>query len=161
MLAQHRVGQVMAKRLQIGGCFVLNAVVERTARNVNHAVSGVHQVVSDTVHPVGVTGAAGASGVVEIAGKRDHTLVCCLFDKRPAVTGVTCSAMVRGEGVYRIESRLMSRMADYTVVCWRLLIAGCCFGQEEKNGAETKRERKRVFDIPIDDESRCKKRGIT
>lgn len=78
--------------------------VDDEARRVHHAACRMHEPVADRRDALGVTGSAGAAGVVHVAGKRDEAGMRCRLVERLAVAAVADDAIFCSEGVCRIEA---------------------------------------------------------
>ena len=116
LLAQHRIGHTVIQRLQVWAYLRAGIGVEHVARNLDHAVTGVHQVFADAGNTVGVTGAARALGIIEIARESDHALVCYLLERRRRVAGVTGSTVVGRKCMGHVESGLFTCMTFDAVI---------------------------------------------
>ena len=116
LLAQHRVRNAMAQRLEVRRAAGCRGFVESGACLMNDAVTRLHQVARDARDPVGMTTATGAFCVREVARERDKALVRRLFDTRFRVARVAERAVLRSEGMNRVETVAFRGMTFCTAI---------------------------------------------
>lgn len=100
----------MAQRLKVHGLVRSSVPVEESSRNVDNTLSRMHQVIGNRSDPLGVTSAAGASDIRQVARKGDQAMMRAVLRYSPIVPGVAADAVARRKGMGGAKSGLLRRM---------------------------------------------------
>ena len=109
--AQHRVSDAVTQRLEVHRAIRTSVPFEESAGNVNDAFARMHQVIRDGSNPVGMTRAAGALRIRQIARKSDQAIMRIVLLYGPVIAGVASDAVLRRKGVGGVKPGLLLGMA--------------------------------------------------
>ena len=111
LLAQHRVRNAVAQRLEIRAITRVRSIVENGARSVNDSAAGLHQVSRNTRYTIGMAAATGTFCRCQVAWERDHSLVRESLCRYLRVASMTGDTVLGRESVGRIETALLRGVA--------------------------------------------------
>lgn len=112
--AQHRVGRTVAERLQ--ACVLAGVAVHEPTRDVDHAMTRVHQALANRRNPVGVATTACPGCIAEETRETGHALVRGVCRNGGTIATVTDRAVVRGEFVCSRKPRPFLHVAIVAIV---------------------------------------------
>lgn len=140
--AQHRISNAVSQRLEIHGFVRAGVPVDESSRNVNDAVSRMHQVFGYGGNPLCVARTAGTRRVAQVARKRKQTNMSIFLLDGPVIAGVTSNAIGLCEGMRVAEPGRFRGVALQTgTASYRDdLVAKSRMRRQEKCTAQTKGE---------------------
>lgn len=120
LLAQHRVRNRVAERLQVLRVLGPGMTVDDRACRVHHATRRMHQALADGRGAFRMAGTAGLCRIVEVTRECHKARVGIRLRSGRAVAGMANRAICGGEGMARMETRALSLMATEAAIVFRL-----------------------------------------